>query len=224
MPRRRPAKCAGSPAFLAANGRFRTRSLRSLRHAEPDCSVRCCDTRRHRGRWGGRRTLGACSRLGHRTFRAGPPPSPPPSLAGRTPARPKRAGHRVEGPAASPGSVSWLLLGAPDCHDNRNSQNQAQPAAKPLLKLIRTRCRSTGIGRQSRGVYGRGIVVKASRAVAWRWAPARRNRSVPGQYVRIPSTAERRQAAAQQLCRRFLTTRKSSSRPASPARTARARC
>src|SRR6056297_4159544 len=42
-----PARC---PAFLAANGRFRTRSLRSLRHAEPETSVRGCDTRRRRRR------------------------------------------------------------------------------------------------------------------------------------------------------------------------------
>jgi len=51
MRRRRPANGAGFPAFLAPNGRFRTRSLWSLRHAEPECPVRCCDTRRHRGRW-----------------------------------------------------------------------------------------------------------------------------------------------------------------------------
>jgi len=72
MPRRRPANCAGSPAFLAANGRFRTRSLRSLRHAEPDFSVRCCDTRRHRGRWMGVERWVQIA-TGFRTFRAETP-------------------------------------------------------------------------------------------------------------------------------------------------------
>ncbi len=43
----------------------------------------------------------------------------------------RNAGNRAEGPAASPGSFSWLLLGAP----RSNSPKPAQPAAKPPLML-----------------------------------------------------------------------------------------
>ena len=46
------------PAFLAANGRFRTRSLWSLRHAEPEYPVHSCDTRRRRRRGCGLITCG----------------------------------------------------------------------------------------------------------------------------------------------------------------------
>jgi len=41
----------------------------------------------------------------------------------------RNAGYRAVGPAASPGSVSWLLLGAPRSH----SPKPAQPAAKRHL-------------------------------------------------------------------------------------------
>jgi hypothetical protein len=44
----------------------------------------------------------------------------------------RNAGNRASGPAASHGSVSWLLLGAP----RSDSPKPAQPAAKPLLILV----------------------------------------------------------------------------------------
>ena len=173
MPRRRPANCAGSPAFLAPNGRFRTRSLRSLRHPEPDFPVRCCDTRRHRGRWGGRRKLGGCRSVSS----ARNEPAPTVAAAehcragrkkGRRMSERRERSERSEfggprpdrnaqgtgpeaapaavGPAASPGSVSWLLLGAP----RSNSHQPAKLAAKRLLILI-CESRATTISRRRNG-------------------------------------------------------------------------
>src|SRR6056297_428876 len=93
MPRRRPANCAGFPAFLATNGRFRMFERRK--------------------------------RSDHSEFGG---PRPDRNAQGTGP----EAAPAAAGPAASPGSVSWLLLGAP----RSDSPKPAQPAAKPLLILV----------------------------------------------------------------------------------------
>ena|SRR6056297_1464518 len=158
MPRRRPAHCAGSPAFLASNGRFRTRSLpvaqtcgtgilRSmLRYSAPSrqmgghrtlgvvrktppkvsCPPPAVAAAEHcrAGRKTGRRMSERRERSDHSEFGG---PRPDRNAQGTGP----EAASAAVGPAASPGSVSWLLLGAPRSH----SLKPAKPAAKPLLKL-----------------------------------------------------------------------------------------
>jgi len=172
MPRRRPANCAGFPAMLGPGGTRRTRSLRSLRHAAPlfppgPALLGAIEAE------GWPPKVGCVSQMTTARDEPAPPPSPPPSIAATDGAFRFRMSERRErsersefgtgrswretqgtgpeaapaagGPAASPGSVSWLLLGAP----RSNSLKPAQPAAKSLL--IPDRCVVADLHRPTTG-------------------------------------------------------------------------
>jgi len=153
MPRRRPA-APGPLRFSPRTAGSELAPLRSLRHAEPDFSVRGCDTRRHRGR-------GVATEPGVHVGKHPPHVTCPPAAVaaahcragrkkGRRMSERREQSHHSEfggprpdrnaqgnapeaasaavGPAASPGSVSWLLLGAPRSHSRK-------PAAIPSFRI-----------------------------------------------------------------------------------------
>ena len=138
------------PAFLATNGRLRTRSLRSLRHAEPDCpdrhDKRGCDTRRRRRRGAGSSRAEA-GRDTHPTFGGHPSASMAPRSAGpggkrraaclsdrrervrRVPPGPSIAGD----PAHFAGRLRGMSGFAYFCRNKSRSHQPAKLAAKQPL-------------------------------------------------------------------------------------------
>src|SRR6056297_2080842 len=140
---------ARSPAFLAANGRFRTRSLRSLRHAEPETSVRDCDTRRRR-RWGAGSSRAEVGHDKHQTLGGDPSASMAPRNAGpggkRHAAclsdRRERVRRVPPGPsiAGDPAQFAGRLRGMSDfayfCRTKSRSHQPAKLAAKRILTFM----------------------------------------------------------------------------------------